>query len=107
MEEEKVEKVIKIDESERDYVQFLLYEKEAYQNILSHILLEKSKGYEYSIDNYNHFMSEYKEAHMKYKITFDNLIVNYAPEYHGNNDYNATINFEECIMTITRINKGE
>lgn len=96
------EKVIKIDESERDYIQFLLYEKEAYQNILSHILLEKSKGYEYSIDNYNHFMSEYKEAHMKYQLAFGNLIISYAPEYYGNDDYNANIIFEECVMKITK-----
>ena len=101
------EKVVKINESERDYIQFLLYEKEAYQNILSYILLEKSKGYDYSIDNYNHFMSEYKEAHIKYQLAFSNLVISYAPEYHGNDDYNANISFEECVMRITKIDKGE
>ena len=52
-------------------------------------------------------MSEYKEAHMKYQLAFGNLIISYAPEYYGNDNYNANIIFEECVMKITKIDKGE
>lgn len=100
-------KVIEMTEDDRDYIQFLMFEKDSYQNILSYILLEKNKGYEYSISNYEHFMNEYKEAHIKHQIAFSNLIKIYAPEYDGNDNYLANINFEQCIMEIFKIRENE
>lgn len=100
-------RVINIEEVDRDYLQFLQFEKDSYQNILSYILLEKTKGYEYSKENYEHFMNEYKEAHIKHEIAFDNLIENYAPEFYGSNEYFANVNFKLQTMEIYKVKEGE
>ena len=67
---------------------------------MSYILLEKQQGYEYRKENYDHFMDEYKEAHIKYNLAFKNFLQYYAPEYLGNNDYTAEFDFENCEILI-------
>lgn len=93
-------KKIKLESMDRDYIQFLHFELTSYKDILSHILLEKTKGYNYSIENYEHFMNEYKEANIKYSLVMSEMINKYAPEYHGNSEYLANCNFENCEMII-------
>lgn len=95
-------KRIRIDKTDRDYMQFLHFEKNSYQEILGFILLEKQKGYNYSKDNYEHFMNEFKEANYKWSVAFSSLIAQYAPEYHGNDDYIAEINFDTCEVIICK-----
>lgn len=99
---------VPMDGEDRDYMQFLHFERESYKEVLSFILLEKRKGYEFSKDNYEHFMNEYKEAHIKFGIAFDNMLKTYAPEYLGNDNYRAQFDFENCEMVIISNNsKGE
>ena len=98
----KVIKTVIMDAIDRDYIQFLHFEMNSYKNILSYILLEKTKGYEYSLENYKHFMTEYKEAEIKYNIMVVEFVSKYAPEFHGNTDYTVQYNFESCEMVIYR-----
>lgn len=96
---------IELDPSDRDYMQFLNFERSTYKDILGYILLEKQKGYEYSIDNYNHFMNEYKETMMKHDLTFHTFLKHYAPEYAGNSDYFAEFDFDNCELVIKKSSK--
>ena len=99
---------VPMDGEDRDYMQFLHFEKESYKEVLSFILLEKRKGYEFSKDNYEHFMNEYKEAHVKFGIAFDSMLKIYAPDYVGNQNCTAQFDFENCEMVIISNNpKGE
>lgn len=99
---------VPMDEMDKDYMQFLHFERESYKDVLSFILLEKRKGYEFSKENYEHFMSEYREANIKFGIAFNNMLLNYAPDYVGNDDYRAQFDFENCEMVILLNNqKGE
>lgn len=91
---------VPMDEVDRDYMQFLHFERESYKDVLSYILLEKQKGYEFSKENYEHFMSEYREANLKFGIAFNNMLEIYAPQYIGNNDYTAQFDFSNCAMVI-------
>lgn len=93
-------KLIQMDATDRDYIEFLNFEVSSYKDILSYILLEKSKGYNFSIENYKYFMNEYKEASIKYSLAMTEMIKKYAPDYHGNPNYLATCNFENCEMVI-------
>lgn len=93
-------KVIRIDYNEMDYIQFLNFEMESYQKILGYILLEKTKGYEYSKENYEHFMDEYKEAHMKYSLAVLDLLDKYAPAYKGKDEYRVKFDFDLFRMAI-------
>lgn len=93
-------KSIMIESDDMDYMQFLYFERESYQRILGFILLEKSKGYKYSKENYEHFMNEYKEAHMKYSMASLALLEVYAPEYKGKKEYNVIYDFETREMKI-------
>lgn len=94
-------KRIEIDSVDRDYMQFLNFEKSTYKEIMSYILLEKQQqGYEYRKENYDHFMKEYKEAHIKYDLAFKSFLQHYAPEYLGDNDYIAEFDFENCEILI-------
>lgn len=93
-------KIIRIEPLDRDYIQFLHFEMNSHKDILSFILLDKTKGYEYSKDNYNHFMNEYKEANIKYNLTMSEMVAKYASEFYGNSEYVASCNFENCEMTI-------
>lgn len=91
---------IKIEENDRDYIQYLHFERSAYQDILSYILLDKAKGYEYNLENYNHFMNEYKEANMKFHLVMSDMVAIYAPKYHGDANYSASCNFEDSLLII-------
>ncbi len=82
------------------YLQCLHFEKESYKEVLGYILLEKRQGYEYSKDNYSYFMSEFREANMKYNLTFQALVAFYAPEYSGNDNYEVLFNFETQEIII-------
>lgn len=93
---------IKISVNDRDYMQFLHFEKNAYQEILGFILLEKQKGYEYSKDNYEHFMNEFKEITYKWNLNFNSLIKQYAPDFHNNKDYHAEVLFDSCEIVIRK-----
>lgn len=99
-------KRITIASDEIDYIQFLNFEKSTYKELLSYILLEKANGgYEYSIDNYNHFMNELKETNIKFRLTFDELLDKYAPEYKGDDNYSAEFNFDTYEMIIYKGDK--
>lgn len=98
----------KIEVEDMDYIQFLYFERESYQKILGFILLEKSKGYEYSKENYEHFMNEYKEAHMKYALATLDLLDKYVPKYKGNTEYDVIFDFDSCEMRIVKgVEKNE
>jgi hypothetical protein len=103
----KIIKTIELPEDIMNYVQFLHFNKESYKEIMSHILLLRSKReYEFSKENYEYFMDEYREAHMKFNQMFNSLLKDYAPEYYGNNDYRVTFDFDELTMNISQI-KGD
>ena len=93
---------VELNEIDRDYLQFLTFEKKAYSDVLGYILLEKQKGYDYSIENYTHFMNEYKETNIKYELVFAKFIKQYAPQYFGNNEYNAYFDLENCQLIISK-----
>lgn len=93
-------KRIPIDGIDRDYMQFLHFEKESYKEILSFILLEKRKGFEFSKDNYNHFMNEFKDANFKFQIAFNSILLYYASDYYGNDEYTAVFDFDTCELVI-------
>lgn len=95
---------VEIDPLDRDYLQYLVFEKSSYSDILSYILLEKQKGYEYSIENYNHFMNEYKEANIKYDLFFTKLLDKYAPQYSRSNEYYADFDLVNCQLIISKHN---
>lgn len=95
---------IPIDGMDRDYMQFIHFEKESYKEILSFILLEKRKGFEFSKDNYDHFMNEFKEANTKFHIAFNSLLLFYAPNYANDDRYDAVFDFDACELVIK---KGE
>ena len=98
-------KVIEMETIDRDYIQFLNFELISYKSILSHILLEKTKGYSYSVENYKHFMNEYKEAEIKYNLAHMAFVRKYAPEYYGNLDYEVNYEFETREMIIRKGDK--
>ena len=47
---------VPMDEMDKDYMQFLHFERESYKDVLSFILLEKRKGYEFSKEKDNPFI---------------------------------------------------
>lgn len=91
---------ITMEAVDRDYLQYLYFEHTSYKEVLSYILLEKMKGYEFSKDNYEHFMNEFKEAKMKYDMVVLEFVDKYAPEFYGNSNYLVDYNFEDCEMII-------
>lgn len=95
-----LEKELILLEEEIDYTQFCYFEMDSYQNILGYILLEKTKGYEYSKENYTHFMEEYKIARYKYYLNIQELLKRYAPNYLGKADYEVVFDFNKHIMSI-------
>ena len=97
---------VPMDEEHRDYIEFLHFEKESYKEILSFVLLEKRKGYEFSKENYDHFMNEYKEAHVKFGIAFNNMLQIYVPQYAGDDNYRVQFDFENCEIVV-KYNKPE
>ena len=93
-------KIYQIEQEDMDYMQYINFIKEAYKNILGFVLLEKNKGYEYSKENYEYFMNEYKDAFIKYEFMINNLVKKYAPEHFGRIDHTVTFDFEACEMII-------
>lgn len=95
-----LEKEFTLSEEEIDYTQFCYFEMDSYQYILGHILLEKTKGYEYSKENYKHFMEEFKLAKFKYFINMQELLKKYCPEYLSSTVHEIEFNFDKHIMSI-------
>lgn len=101
-----------ISGEEQDYIQYLMYDLNAYKDILAEILLQKTKySCNFNYENYRHFMDEYKEANIKLNASILTLVEKYAPEYYGNIRYQAYFNFDKRnIMEIRTVentdNKG-
>lgn len=85
---------------EIDYIEYLYHEMISYKVILNDILIEKNPKYKYSKENYEHFMSEYKEALYKYELYMKGVIEEFAPEYYGNTDYTYDVSFLEGTLNI-------
>lgn len=85
---------------EVDYLQYLHYEVSSYKLILSDILIEKNPKYKYSKENYEHFMSEYKEALMRLDLYMNEIVERYAPKYLGDSNYTYDVSFSECTLNI-------
>lgn len=82
-----------------DYIQYLQYEINSYKLIMSDILLEKNSKYKYSKENYEHFMSEFKNANAKLHLYMDEILNEYAPEYN-NLRYSYDVSFAEGTLNI-------
>lgn len=84
-----------------DYTEYCYFNMNAYKELLTYIILIRDRyNTSYSIDNYNHFMREYKDAMQGYQICVRNLLGTYAPEFVGSQLHDVVINFEEMTMNI-------
>lgn len=98
-----IERVV-LDQEDNDYLQYLQFEIDAYENILSRILINKNPKYEYSKENYTHFMNEYKEAIMKQKLCVSEILEKYGfQEYLGDKKYYYEFDFLYCILEIQEL----
>lgn len=91
---------INLPGTEVDYIQYLQYEVNAYKLILSDVLIKKDPKYEYSKENYEHFMNEFKEATFKLDLYINDLIERYAPEFSNKSEYNFDISFTEGTLNF-------
>lgn len=99
-------------ESALDYLQYLLYRINTSQDLLSDILINKTPEYKYTIENYHHFMSIYKDAKIKYEFEYLDFLTNNIPEFFGSNKHevdfdflNGKISFKEKEDTHTNLLK--
>lgn len=95
-----------IQPDEMDYMEFLNYELIAYNDILEDILLGRSPKYQYSKDNYDHFINEYKKTKQKYSTTLNNLLEIYAPEFYGKPNYYVFFRFDKTDLMEIYDNKN-
>lgn len=94
-------KEVILSEEEINYTQFCNYCVESYKAILSYVLLQKSEyGYKYSKETFEHFMSEYQQAEIKFFLNTQELLRKYAPEYLNSSEHQVVYNFELHLMTI-------
>ena len=103
--ESNIVKQVELTSTEIDYIRFLYTEMIAYKNIVQDIILERFRPYEFTTDNYNHFMNEYKDTCHKYDITVHELLLLYAPEFVGRDDHSVTFNFDDNTMQISPAEK--
>ena len=91
-----------------DYLQFLIYRMNSCKDLLSDILIDKTPKYKYTIDNYHHFMVEYKDTKTKYEFEYLDFLMNYLPEYFGLRDCDVDFDFVDGKITFEdKINKNE
>ena len=100
-----VVKSVILDSSESDYAQYLQYEVNSYKLILNDILISKTPEYSYSVENYKHFMAEFKNANIKLTLYIDRLLEKYAPEYRNNIGYEYFIDGINNTLTIHKSNQ--
>lgn len=102
-----IESVI-IEQEDNDYLQFLYFEVESYKSILEHILICKNPKYQYSVENYRHFMNEYKEANIKYNLTVTEILNKYNyQQYIGKIEYRYTFDFYFNTIEIHKLEPHE
>lgn len=91
--------IFKVEAETMDYLQLLFYEQLSYKTILSDILLVKRK-YTHNIETYEKFMQEYKDVSMKFEITKEQVIREYAGDNYWATDYEYDFNFAERTIKI-------
>lgn len=96
-----------VDSTEMDYMQYLFTEKELYKEIMGEIIVQKNKGYSYNIENYKHFMSEYRETMYAYNTYSLEMLKKYAPKYVDSPNHEVRYNFDTKELEILPVqNKG-
>ena len=91
----------KVSIDDIDYAEYCSFNMNVYKELFSYIVLIRDEyNAEYSIDNYNHFLNEFKEARQKYYICLRHIISIYAPEYLDDDSYEVELNFAETTMSI-------
>lgn len=99
---------VEIGTEDIDYLQFLQFEVDSYSAILERILINKNPKYEFSKDNYQHFMNEYKQARMKIGITSNEVLKKYGLEkYLGNSDYYYNFDFGYHLCQIYQLEPSD
>lgn len=100
-----VVKSVKIDSAESNYTQYLQYEVNSYKTILNDVLINKNPEYTYSVENYKHFMEEFKNANIKLHLYVDKLLEKYTPEYRNNKEYEYFIDGSDHTLNIYKANQ--
>lgn len=97
-------KVLNLEEGLLDYIEFLNYNVEAYKKILTEIITKTDKNGRclYSLENYRHFMNEYKEAFQEYGIVTRQIMIDHAPEYIDDDNYELFFDFSNKEAKIQR-----
>lgn len=84
-----------------DYAEYCYFNMSAYQELLTYVLLIRDEyNAEYSKENYEHFLKEYKESRQKYYLCLRNLLSNYAPSFLYSQIHDIELNFEELKLNI-------
>lgn len=103
----KLVETINLDPIDVNYLEYCHFEWESYKELLSYILLIRDEySLEYSKDNYDYFMSEYKESKIKYNLKLRDIINSHCPMYQGSLRHDFKINFEEYTLEIYEV-RGE
>lgn len=102
----KLVETISIDPLDSSYLEYYFFQWESYKELLSYILLKRDEfSLEYNIDNYTHFMNEYKEARFKYHLKLNDTLETACSQYKNDSAYDFEVNFENATIAIYK--KGE
>lgn len=106
--EKKEGKIIQLDGEIITYLEFLHYNVEAYKVILTEILTKTNPQGKclYSLENYRHFMDEYREATLEYGAASRQIMIDHAPEYLNDDDYELFFDFSKATAEVKRKSSG-
>ena len=90
-----------LDPIDCNYLEYCKFEEESYKDLLSYILLIRDEfSLDYNKENYEHFMQEYQQIRLRYKLKVTQMIENYCPQYRGSIKHDFNIDFEHCTLSI-------
>lgn len=95
------ELIFEIDPDTMDYLQCLYYETLAYKSIMEDILTKK-RDYEHNIKTCDHFMEKYQESFVKFEITKQEVVIEYAGIEYTKDDYVYTFEFLNRKLIIKK-----
>lgn len=93
-------------DSELDYLQYLIYQANTDKDILKDILINRTPEYSYTIDNYNHFMSDFRDTKIKHDYEYLRFLAYNIPQYFGETNHSAVFDFDKGEITITKDENG-
>ena len=88
-----------LDPATTDYLQCLYYEILSYKSIMEDILLNK-RDYEHNKETCEYFLEKYQDAHVKFDIMKQELMLEYAGREYLENEYVYDINFLDRQLII-------